>query len=260
MQLETLYAAPTDPNDKPPILLVHGAWHGAWCWQGNFLEHFAARGFETHALSLRGHGKSEGAESLHQTSYADYVADVAQVAEGFSRPPILIGHSMGGYVVQKYLESYGVAGAILLASVPVSGTLGFNLRVLRRWPSKWFKVNLSRTAYPLMEEPAHAQHWLFSDQISGREMAVFHPKLQDESFRISLDMLALNLPRPKKVSAPLAVIGAELDTIFPPKQIYKTAAAYGVEAKIFPAMPHNMMSMPGWQGVADWIEDWIERL
>jgi len=43
-----------------PILFVHGMWHAAWCWAEHLLPYFAQHGYASYALSLRGHGGSEG--------------------------------------------------------------------------------------------------------------------------------------------------------------------------------------------------------
>jgi len=80
MQLEIITQEPPAKPHPTPILFVHGAWHGAWCWAEHFLPHFAERGYSAHALSLRGHGASAGRAQLRRTRIADYVADVAQVA------------------------------------------------------------------------------------------------------------------------------------------------------------------------------------
>lgn len=258
MKLEIISKLPKAKSKFPPILLVHGAWHGAWCWENNFMDYFAENGWEAHALSLRGHGKSEGKSKIRWWSIADYVDDLHQVASGLDNTPILVGHSMGGFVVQKYLEKYSAKAAVLLASVPPSGTLKFNLRVIRRYPAVWLMVNLLMTAYPVVKNPAHARQWLFSESISGQEMNEHHALLQDESYRASLDMLFLNLPKLKEVNIPVAVLGAENDAIFSVEEVVKTAKAYGVEAKIFPDMAHNMMKELNWRDVAKWIIRWGE--
>lgn len=260
MTLEVISLGSDPAHEKPPVLLIHGAWHGAWCWQGNFLDYFADHGFETHALSLRGHGGSDGRARLNSARARDYVADVEQVVDQIGRPPVLIGHSMGGYVTQKYLERHPAAGGVLLASVPASGTLNFNLEVLRTYPRDWLKVNLTRKVYALMENPDHARYWLFSDQIDDASFAAHHAKLQDEAFPVLIDTLVLDRPKPDRVTTPMAVIGGGNDTIFPPRDIEKTAKAYGVTAKIFEDMPHNLMNDPDWQTVAQWIENWIDGL
>ena len=104
-KLEVISKLPSSPRPAPPILFVHGAWHGAWCWDEFFLDYFAAHGFEAHALSLRAHGASEGRAQLHRCRIRHYVEDVAAVAARPQTSPILVGHSMGGFVVQKFLET-----------------------------------------------------------------------------------------------------------------------------------------------------------
>ena len=256
MNLEVLERSATSGSSKPPIVLVHGAWHGAWCWEGNFLDYFPARGWNTYALSLRGHGRSEGGPGLRWSSISDYVADLKQVVSSLESPPILIGHSMGGLVVQKFLEDERAAGAVLLASVPPSGTLKFNIRIMRRHPLIWLGAILLMRLYPIVNKPEYAKEWLFSPSFSDADLAAHVDKLQSESYRAALDMLAFNLPNPSKVQAPVAVLGGEIDQIFSVQEIHSTAKAYGVDAKVFPDIAHNMMAESGWESVSDWILSW----
>lgn len=260
MDLELISKTPEDSKANAPIVLIHGAWHGTWCWENNFLDYFAREGWHVHALSLRGHGKSEGRSKLRRWSISDYVDDVAQVVSSLDRPPILVGHSMGGFVTQKYLERHAAAGAVLLASVPPTGTARFNLRIIQRHPLVWLLANLTMTPYLFVKNPHHARHWFFSPSISQQALAEHHSKLQDESYRAALDMLALNLPNPRLIKTPVAVLGGENDKIFSVSEIAHTARAYGVEPKIFPDMAHNMMSEQNWESVAAWIAVWAAKL
>lgn len=260
MNLEVVARRGNDGGAKPPIVLVHGAWHAAWCWESNFLSYFSDCGWDTYALSLRGHGASDGADKLRWASISDYVADLSNVVATLDRPPILIGHSMGGFIVQKYLESNSAAGAVLMASVPPSGTLRFNLRIIQRHPMLWLQANLLMWLYPIVGRPDLAREWFFSPNISDEALEAHFSKLQNESYRAAMDMLVLNLPKPQKVKCPVAVLGAENDQIFSVTEVLDTASAYGVEAKIFPKMAHNLMSEPNWQSVGDWILDWATSI
>jgi len=47
-----------------PLLFIHGMFHGAWCWDAHFLDYFAGHGFAAYVVSLRGHGNSEGGDTL----------------------------------------------------------------------------------------------------------------------------------------------------------------------------------------------------
>ncbi|WP_344938321.1 alpha/beta hydrolase [Zhongshania borealis] len=260
MNLEVLSKCDELNSARPPIVLVHGAWHGAWCWEKNFLAYFSDRGWDTFAISLRGHGQSEGRSALRWAAISDYVVDLKQFIATLDRPPILVGHSMGGLVVQKYLESNTAVGGILLASVPVSGTLKFNLRLLLRHPLTWLTANLLLRPYLIIGKPEFAREWFFSPTISSDALSAHFSKLQNESFRAALDMLGLNLPAPSKVRSPIAVLGGEMDQIFTVAEVLATASAYGVKAKIFPNMAHNMMAEDNWEAVADWILTWASSI
>lgn len=260
MKLEIISRLPSQPASPTPLLLVHGAWHGAWCWDVHFMDYLAGQGFMVHAVSLRGHGHSEGREKLRWTRIADYVEDVAQAAAQLPSPPILIGHSMGGHVVQKYLERHGAPAAVLLASLPPAGALATTLRLARRHPLAFAKVNLTLSLLPLVATPALARDCFFSEGLAQEQVLTYWQQLQDESFLGFLDMLALDLPRPAKVKTPMLVLGAGLDTIFSTAEVEATARAYNTKAEIFAGMAHDMMLEPRWELVAQRIAAWIKAL
>jgi hypothetical protein len=256
VELEVLSRTPVERRHETPLLLVHGAWHGAWCWDGGFMDRLAGAGFEVHALSLRGHGGSPGRSQLRRHSTTDYVEDVATVVESLGTAPLLVGHSMGGWVVQHYLKDHQAAGAVLVASVPVTGTARFSARIARGYPGHFARFVLTASAWPVVETPELARHWFFSDAYPDEALHRHHAQLQDESFRAALDMLLLRRPDPAAVSCPMLVLAGEGDRIFSVAEEERTARAYGVEAEIFPGMAHNMMSDPGWEAVADRIASW----
>ncbi|MBI5715520.1 MAG: alpha/beta hydrolase, partial [Chloroflexi bacterium] len=45
MQLELITRQPASNPRPTPLLFVHGAWHGAWCWAEYFLPYFAQHGY-----------------------------------------------------------------------------------------------------------------------------------------------------------------------------------------------------------------------
>lgn len=261
IDLEILHQPAATPTDAPPILLIHGAWHSAVCWR-DFAAYLAARGRECYAVSLRGHGNSGNDRSLRLTRIDGYVADVGQavtrIAAAHGRKPILVGHSMGGLVTQKYLEGdHDIPHAVLLASAPVGGVWRIALKLSVQHPIAALNANLTWRLWPYVGSLELARDAFFSPGIEPGKLASHFAELQDESYLAFLDMLALRLPKPKRVETPLTVLGAADDTIFKPAQIHATAAAYGTEAKIFPAMAHNMMQDQGWQKVADKVLELI---
>ncbi|MCJ7686429.1 MAG: alpha/beta hydrolase, partial [Desulfobacteraceae bacterium] len=162
MKLEIISRKPKGVSRKVPILFIHGAWHGAWCWEKNFMPYFAENGYTSYALSLRGHGDSERPAHFRWMRIADYVEDVAQVVDQLPEKPVMVGHSMGGLVVQKYLEEHTAPAAVLLASVPVKGVFRTTLRIALRHPLAFLKANLTWSLYPIIGKPKLTREAFFS--------------------------------------------------------------------------------------------------
>ncbi len=259
MHLEILTHRPVSDPRPTPLLFVHGMWHGAWCWEEHFLPYFAEHGYVSHGLNLRGHGGSEGRERLRWTTMADYAQDVAEVSSQMPVHPVLVGHSMGGMLVQKYLESHDAPAAVLLASVPPGGVLRTTLRVCRSHPWAFLKANLTLSMFPVVGTPALAQELCFSADMPQETVQAYFARLQDDSYRAYLDMLGLNLPKPHMVKTPMLVLGAADDALFSPSEVRATAEAYGTQAEIFPHMAHCMMLETGWGQVADRILAWLNE-
>lgn len=257
MKLEIITQQPKERKHATPLLFIHGAWHGAWCWE-NFLPYFARHGYEVHALSLRGHGNSDGREGIRWHSAVNgYVEDVAGVIAGMSKPPVLIGHSMGGYITQKYLETHNAPAGVLLASIPVSGILGMLLRFSRRRPWATLKTFFLLNPWFLVNSPELVKEGFFSDDFPNAEIERLFPLVQPESFLAAMETTVPALPRPKKVKTPLLVLAAENDRVFTVAEQKTTARAYGTEAILFPNMAHDMMLEKDWQFVADKILEWL---
>lgn len=255
MNLELLVHKPENKVHTTPILFVHGAWHGAWCWEEHFLPYFASQGWECYALSLRGHGGSEG--KLPWTSAANYVADLAWAVDKIGTSPIIVGHSMGGYVTQKYLEEHQAPAGVLLASIPSHGILTLFLRMTARHPLQMLKTILSFDPYHLVGTIELMEEAFFSPGLPREKIERYFHHIQSESYRLIHDSMWLNLPRPKQVKTPLLVLGAANDRVFAVSEQQATARAYNTQAEIFPDMAHDMMLEPGWLAVADRIIAWL---
>jgi pimeloyl-ACP methyl ester carboxylesterase len=258
LNLEVISSEPAS-NPKPtPVLFVHGMFQGAWAWAENFLPYFSQHGYATYALSLRGHGKSECKGDIRWVRLRDYVEDVAQVAKSFQTAPILVGHSMGGMIVQKYLETHLSPAAILLASAPPSGLLPSTLSLAKRHPDVFLKIMLKLSPGSMVGTPALYKETFFSDTLPEDRLMEYFGRLNEESLRVTLDMMGLDLPHPKRIKAPMLVIGAAHDRSVLPKEFGRTAKYYHTQPVMF-NMNHNMMLEDGWQMVANCIMDWLKE-
>jgi pimeloyl-ACP methyl ester carboxylesterase len=257
MTLEVLSRLPEQATGKPPLLFVHGAWLAAWCWEEHFLPHFAGLGYPAYAVSLRGHGASSG--SLHWAGLSDYAADLADTIARLPAPPVLIGHSMGGGVVQKYLETRDAPGAVLLASVPPHGMAAAFMDAWRRHPWRWLQANLTMNTRSLFGSPADCREFFFSESASDAEIIWFMRRGGEESHRALFDMSLPHFIVPGQVKAPILVLGGEKDVVIPPSAVTETARRYHTEAKILPGLPHAMMLDPRWRVAADAIAHWLDH-
>jgi pimeloyl-ACP methyl ester carboxylesterase len=238
-----------------PLLFVHGAWHAAWCWD-QFLDFFAEKGYRALSVSLRGHGASATSKRLRWCTLADYVDDVESVAATLPATPVVIGHSLGGFIVQKYLESNDTPAGVLMASAPPQGSRGFLMRLMRRYP--WYVTRSLATGDFVhgFATPAVARELFFSTQTPERDVARYAAKLGNESQRVTLDTLVLDRLKPARVTAPVLVLGAVHDGAFPRAEVDDTARTYCTDAEFFD-MGHDMMLEPGWETVAERIHDWL---
>ena len=257
MKLEIISRYPSGATHSTPLLFIHGALHAAWCWEAHFLDYFAQHGFAAHAVNLRGHGNSEGREKLRWTRIADFVDDLTNAVNDLPSAPILIGHSMGGVVIQHYLENHFVPGAVLLTTPPPSGLVGTALRIAKRRPLVFAKLNLTLSLYPLVATPALAREAFFSKDLPEEELRRYWKLMQDDAFLGFLDMVRLDLPNPANVTTPILVLGAGRDNMLTPAEVRATARAYNTRAEFIAGVAHNVMLESRWQAVADRILLWL---
>ena len=83
------------------FVLVHGAWHGAWCWY-KVIPRLEARGHTVFAPDSQSHGLDR--TPPQETTLAGIVSGIRRVVEAASEPVILVGHSFGGMVITQVAE------------------------------------------------------------------------------------------------------------------------------------------------------------
>jgi len=261
-QLNVLHrAAKSGGETRPPVVFVHGAWHGAWSWATHFLDYFADQGFEVYAPDLRGHGDSPAVRSMRWNRISHYIDDVLSVVDALDRKPVLIGHSMGGFVAQHCMNrSDNLAAVGLLGTMPHYGALPVTLNIVRHRPLDFIKLNLSASLYPLVSNPTKAWHMLMEGEGTPDQIAELDAKLGDESYLGFLDMLVLNLPKKPKADLPVQVVAGELDQLFSVASQQAVARRYGAKCHVVTGAPHNMMLSSQWQEVADRYIGWIGQL
>jgi non-heme chloroperoxidase len=258
MILEVISKKAKNGSAKPPILFVHGAYVGAWCWEEHFLDWFAARGYDAHAVSLRGHGGSEGRDELDSFGLADYARDVARAAEQLAAPPVLIGHSMGALVAQKYLESGDAPALVLACPVPSFGLLPSSFSLALTRPALF--ASLNTVASGGRASPETLREVFFGGTPDPQLLERCYRRTQRESRRALFDMTGWGLPSPWRVKRPpTLVLGTEKDALIPATQARSTAGMLGAEYRELPALGHALMLDEGWEAAAQSIADWLQE-
>lgn len=250
---------PATPTARPPLLFVHGAFAGAWCWDEHFLEWFAELGFEAHALDLPGRRDRPDADMLQSYTLFDYLDAVLAAIDGMPVPPILIGHSMGGYLAWRAAELRNAAGLVLMAPVPPTGLAAPAMQLMISNPSLFLDVAKVHAGEAGDPERLHAA--IFSDNMSRQSARRFMGKFQAESRLAVAGLYVGHMPNvPALWGTPIKIVGAELDTLIPPAHVHWTASLAGGTAHIYEGMGHGMMLEPGWEQVAADIGDWIAEV
>ena len=247
---------PERRSRKPPLLLVHGALTGSWLW-ADFAAFLAERGWEAHALNLRGHFTSDVAD-LTTTSMRDYADDIGVAVRQLGRPAVLIGWGIGALASLLYAERNPVLGLVLLAPSPPAAALP-------RRPSD----------RELQQVPAvyDARWWGWiapMDQLRERM-----PDLDDAELSKMLELLdgaresgsarrermrgvAVDTSR---IGAPALVIGAGHDDVIHPNEARRTADLLGATYEYMPGASHFGLLMGGqtWPQVAASVHGWLEE-
>lgn len=258
MSLEILVRGPNGDSARTPLLFVHGAYVGAWCWEEHFLDWFAERGYGAHAVSLRGHGGSAGRRQLNDFGLADYAEDVGRAAAGLPRSPVLIGHSMGAMVIQKFLEKGAAAAAVLACPVPAYGLVPSSFMLAWTRPSLF--AGLNAVASGGRASPEALGEALFAGSPDPERFLRVYERMQRESRRALMDMAGFGLPSFLRAArAPTLVLGAEMDSLIGHGETQATARLIGAEYRLLAGLGHAIMLDEGWEAAAEAILGWLEE-
>jgi len=243
--------------EKQPIIFVHGAWHGKWCWDKYFAPTFSNRGYAVITFDLPGHDRSGKIQGINKYSIGDYVKALEKEVNKLDTSPIIVGHSMGGFIVQKYLEQNTCKAAILIAPVPHYGAIKTSLRFLRKpyaYPAL-FGFNL----YALVNSLEKSSEAFFSKGLSTEDLTEYTDQLCSESYLAFLNMLFPRIKLNHQLKIPMLVLAAKNDAIILENEVRSTANKYNADFKVIDHIAHDMMLDINQEIVSEEIINWIER-
>jgi len=260
-------------SEQIPLMLVHGAWLSARSWE-NFAGYFGERGFAVSAPEWpRKHGDVEelryGADELAGLGLTEIVEHYEGLIRGLDRPPVLIGHSFGGLIVELLLDrGLGRAG-VAMSPAPPKGILVLPFSTLKSGAPALAHPSKRRGVVTLtLEEFTYG----FVNTFTPEDAASAYERYAvPETGRIFYEAGFANfhLHPPTEVHfkngdrAPLLIVGAQKDHTVPAsvsraqRKKYEKSTAR-TDYLEFEGRPHLFMVGDGWEEVASAIDTWLE--
>ena len=251
------------------IVFVHGMFMTPLCWE-HWLTWFAGRGYRCLApawperdrpvAELRAHPDP----GLSRLTLSDVVNDVGSTVAALAQKPIVIGHSTGGLIAQILVNRDAVAAGVAIDSAPPEGVFTARWSFLR---SQWILTgpfaDPHRPKTLTFEEfqrafanwlPIEAQRAAF-DRYVAPESRLVARKARGAVARIDF----------AKPHPPLLVTAGVGDRVFPASLNFSNFARYRqggaiTDFRAFDGRDHLVIVEPGWEEVADFVANWLEKL
>jgi pimeloyl-ACP methyl ester carboxylesterase len=257
----------------PPVVLVHGLWLTPRSWEG-WMERCEIRGHRVLAPAWpRMRGEVEDVRrdpsDLNGLGLTEIVDHYVGIVRGLDRPPVIIGHSFGGLVTELLLDRGLGAAGVAISPAPVKGVLRLPPAQLRAtFPALGNPANRNRT----VELTPKQFHYNFTNTMAQDEAEAVYERYQvpgpgrmifQAAFANFNPRAANKVDFRKDDRPPLLVIGNEQDHTVPASVSKEAAKRLGkskavVDYKEFAGRPH-FAGAPGWEAVADYALDWVDR-
>jgi pimeloyl-ACP methyl ester carboxylesterase len=248
---------PERRSRRKPLLFVHGFLGGSWVWE-RYLHHFAARGWEGHALNLRNHYWSQTADPATLT-VESYTEDVIAALDRLGPNTVAIGHGLGGLLVLKAIERAPVSAYALLAPEPNREVREpARAHIVRDVPDAWGRAELGWETLPdklireqrdlTVADVVRIQHLL------GQKAFESGPARRQVLLGVPVDRAALP-------DVPRLVIGAGLDTFVSEPDVERLAEWLDAPYEPFGAHSHYglLLGEQSYLQVADTLRAFLEQ-
>lgn len=257
--IERITYFPRRRRFKTPILMQHGMWHAAWCWE-RWQELFASWGWESHAYSLPGHGGSPVQRPIRWATLKYYFEFLKAEIERLPNRPVLMGHSLGGALAQWYLK-FGsqLPAAVLVAPWTSHNMLPSVFRSVQRDPLGTTLCLFTLSSTPAIRNPARAAEMFIRPEAiySPEEL---HARLGPESLWVLWQYNPLFWTPAAQTSTPLLWLAGAADTLISEPESRRSAAHYQADYVLLPGAGHDLMLEKGYRETAETIDKWLKRM
>lgn len=250
-----------------PLVMIHGMWSNSSHW-ARMRELMAPRGYDCHVPTLPAHEPGPGqAREVASKSLVDYLEflEVYIRQQNFSRPPILMGHSMGGWLAQALAARIHPLAVVLLtpaAPAGINGLRGSNLSLFAAHFARW---GFTRKAFK--PSPAMARRYLYNG-LPAVEQERLYQSLVHESGRTPFELgmwwadgrHAARIDT-KQVKCPVYVVSCGTDGTVPGAVVKQVAALYPQAShRIYPVRSHWVIEDEDTEDMVNEICGWLRPI
>lgn len=175
-------------------VLVHGSWHGAWCWQ-KVIPLLIKAGHQVLAPDLPAHGQDKS--PFTNVTLADYVDCIGALLAECDEPVILVGHSMAGMVISQVAEQFPEKISMLVylaAFLPQSGESLLSIAKLQK-PTKLTQAMRIVSAENAIYFPSEAMRLFAYQRTETSDYTAIAPLLCVEPFQPWVETVVLTAQR-----------------------------------------------------------------
>ena len=253
-------------SDTKDVVLVHGSWGCGEQW-GTTRATFEERGYTVYTPTLRHHELpvDEGAMKVAPLKLRDYTDDLVALVASLDSPPLLVGHSLGGLLVQLVAARTRCAGMVAACPAPAAGIFATTPTNLRMSLGHYLQSRpWAKPVYPPTYE--RFRRWIANTQTEEVARGLYS-ELVCDSGRAYCEQAAAVLRHSKAtvvdfaaVTTPVLTIAGECDRIVPARSVRQTAARYQDASYVqIPRSDHFVFSGEALPATMSHIDDWIAR-
>jgi len=258
--VERVVMRPRHKRHQTPLLFAHGMWHGAWCWRP-WQELFALWGWESVAFSLPGHGESPVQRPIRWCTLGYYTDFLVREVERMEQKPVIIGHSLGTALSQRYLKEHGddLPALVMLAPWLTRSMIGLVGRYFGIDFAGAVATILTLTAAPCVRSADSAAR-IFLGKESTCTPEELHAGLCAESMLLPLQHNPPFWTPPTDIQTPTLWVSAEHDALIPEAASRESAEEFGAEYLMAEGAGHDLMMAPDHALTAATINDWLLQI
>ncbi len=249
------------------IVFIHGMYMNSLCWE-HWESYFQKNGFKT--LAPDWPGRDQSIESLRKNylnsqlgelTLSKIIEHYTNILEKLDEKPIIIGHSMGGLVVQLLHQKDLAAAGVAIDSAAPMGVFSTKWSFLKaNWAHITPFVSQSR---PIVMTFERFQYAFVNGLPMEEQRSAYDRYVVPESRRVPRESLTAKVDF-KKQKPPLLLVAGSADNIIPASLNKSNYNKYKSSSSVtsfneFPGRTHYIIGQKGWEEVAGYVNDWLNK-